>query len=159
MKEPHVNWLLLYKYRIQIKCTYQKIQFSSYNILCYLLLLISPNQRYFALRVCEIMYLCGCKISWFSYIYITGQPRGITKMAFVDKWPLFGASETTYPIFTGHIKTGLCRQETTIRRCCYVQGWLHVIRMFNIGMWITGVHFQYGYIELKTKIVVFRTHS
>ena len=30
-----------------------------------------------------------------------GQPRGITKVAFVDRWPLFGASETTYPIFTG----------------------------------------------------------
>ena len=48
-----------------------------------------------------------------------GQPRGITKVAFVDKWPLFGASETNYPMFTGQIKTGLCRQETTIRRCCY----------------------------------------
>jgi len=32
-----------------------------------------------------------------------GQPRGITKVAFVDKWPLFGVSETTYPIFTGQI--------------------------------------------------------
>ena len=46
------------------------------------------------------------------------QPRGIIKVAFVDKCPLFGVSETTYPIFTGQIKTGLCRQETTICRCC-----------------------------------------
>ena len=38
-----------------------------------------------------------------------GQLRGITKVVFVDKWPLFGASEITYPIFTGQIKTGLCR--------------------------------------------------
>ena len=51
---------------------------------------------------------------------------GIIKVAFVDKWPLFRASETTYPIFTGQIKTGLCRQETTIRRCCYAQVWLYV---------------------------------
>ena len=36
-----------------------------------------------------------------------GQPRGITKVAFVDRWPLFGASETTYPIFTGQIQSGL----------------------------------------------------
>ena len=25
-----------------------------------------------------------------------GQPRGITKVAFADRWPLFGASETTF---------------------------------------------------------------
>ena len=50
-----------------------------------------------------------------------GQPRGITKVAFVDKWPFFGASETSYPIFIGQIKTGLCRQETTTRRCGYAQ--------------------------------------
>ena len=54
-----------------------------------------------------------------------GQPQGITKVAFVDKWPLFGASETTYPIFTGQVKTGLCRQET-IRRCCYAQVLLYL---------------------------------
>jgi len=28
-----------------------------------------------------------------------------------------GASETTYPIFTGHTKTGLCGHGTTTRRC------------------------------------------
>jgi len=50
-----------------------------------------------------------------------GQPRGITKVALVDRWPLFGASETIYPIFTGRIKTGLCGQETTTRRCPYAQ--------------------------------------
>ena len=48
-----------------------------------------------------------------------GQLRGIIKLAFVDKWPLFKSSETTYPMFTGQIKTGLCRQEITIRRCPY----------------------------------------
>ena len=30
----------------------------------------------------------------------------MTKVTFVDRWPLFGASETTYPIFTGQIKNG-----------------------------------------------------
>ena len=45
----------------------------------------------------------------------------------LQKWPLltgrlyFGASETTYPIFTRQIKTGLCGQETTTRRCPYAQ--------------------------------------
>ena len=28
-------------------------------------------------------------------------------MAFVDRWPLFRTSETTYSIFKGQIKTGL----------------------------------------------------
>ena len=48
-----------------------------------------------------------------------GQLRATTKVTFVDRWPLFGASETTFANFTGRIKTGLCRQETTTRRCCY----------------------------------------
>ena len=52
-----------------------------------------------------------------------GQPRGITKVTFVDRWPLLGASETIYPIFMGWIKTGLCGQETTTRRCPYAQVW------------------------------------
>ena len=56
-----------------------------------------------------------------SNLSTTAGSRGITKVAFIDKWPLFGASETTYPIFTGQIKTGLCREETTIRRFCYAQ--------------------------------------
>jgi len=30
------------------------------------------------------------------------------KVAFVDRWLLFGASESTYPIFTRNIKTGPC---------------------------------------------------
>jgi len=51
-----------------------------------------------------------------------GQPRGTTKVAFVDRWSLFGASETTYRIFTGLTQTGLCGQETTTRRCPYAQG-------------------------------------
>jgi len=42
-------------------------------------------------------------------------------MALVNRWPLFGALETTYPIFMGRIKTGLCGQETTTRRCPYAQ--------------------------------------
>ena len=50
-----------------------------------------------------------------------GQPLGITKVGFVNKWTLFGASETTYLIFMGKIKTGFCGQETTIRRGCYAQ--------------------------------------
>ena len=50
-----------------------------------------------------------------------GQPRGITKVAFADRWPLFDALETTYPIFTGRIKTGLSGQENTTRRCPYAQ--------------------------------------
>ena len=41
-----------------------------------------------------------------------GHSQGITKKAFVNRWPLYGASETTYPIFTGQIKTGLSGQET-----------------------------------------------
>ena len=45
-----------------------------------------------------------------------GQSRGIPKVASVDRWPLFEASETTYQSFTGQIKTGLCGIETTIRR-------------------------------------------
>ena len=47
--------------------------------------------------------------------------RSVTNVAFVDRWPLFGASESNYPMFTGRIKTGLCGQETTIRRCPYEQ--------------------------------------
>jgi len=31
------------------------------------------------------------------------------------------ASETTYPIFTGRIKTGLFGQKNTSRRCPYAQ--------------------------------------
>jgi len=50
-----------------------------------------------------------------------GQPRGITKVAVLNRWPLFRVSETTYPIFTGQIKNDLCGQETTIRRCPYAQ--------------------------------------
>ena len=46
-----------------------------------------------------------------------GQPRGITKVAVVNRWPLFRVSETTYTIFTGQITNGLCGQETTTRRC------------------------------------------
>jgi len=53
-----------------------------------------------------------------------GQPRGITNVASVDRWPLFGASETTYQSFTRQIKSGLCGLETTIRRCPYVEIWL-----------------------------------
>ena len=50
-----------------------------------------------------------------------GQSLGITKMALVNRWPLFVASETTYPMFTGRFKTGLCGQETNTRRCPYAQ--------------------------------------
>jgi len=50
-----------------------------------------------------------------------GQPRGITKVASVDRWPLFGASETTYQSFTGQIKTGLCGLEATTRSCPYAK--------------------------------------
>jgi len=50
-----------------------------------------------------------------------GQSRGNIQVTLVDRWPLFGVLETTYPIFTGRITTGLCGQETTIRRCPYVQ--------------------------------------
>jgi len=60
------------------------------------------------------------------YLYIVkpvykGQPRGTTKVAFVDRWPLFRESETIYPIFTERIKTGLWGQENTTRRCPYAQ--------------------------------------
>ena len=47
------------------------------------------------------------------------QPRGISNVAFVDEWPLFGASKTTYPMFTGRNITGLCEQVTTTRMCPY----------------------------------------
>ena len=50
-----------------------------------------------------------------------GQSGGIIKVAFVDRWPLFRASESICPIFTGRIKTGFCGQETTTRRCPYAQ--------------------------------------
>ena len=46
-----------------------------------------------------------------KHIY-KGQPLGTTKVAFVDRWPLFRALETTYPLFIGQIKNGLCEQET-----------------------------------------------
>jgi len=36
-------------------------------------------------------------VSTFKPVY-NGQRRGITNVAFVDMWPLFGASETSYPI-------------------------------------------------------------
>ena len=39
--------------------------------------------------------------------------KGRTKV-FIDRWPLFGASETTYPIFTGRIKTGICGQSINV---------------------------------------------
>ena len=50
-----------------------------------------------------------------------GQSWGIPKVASVDRWPLFEASETTYQSFTGQIKTGLCGLETTTRMCPYAQ--------------------------------------
>jgi len=59
-----------------------------------------------------------------SNLYTGVSHGGITKVAFVDKWPLFGASKTTYPIFTWRIKTGPCKRETTTRRCPYAQIWL-----------------------------------
>jgi len=52
---------------------------------------------------------------------------GNTKLTFVDRWLLFGESETTFPIFTGRIKTGLYWQETTTLRCPYAQVWLWFI--------------------------------
>jgi len=45
-------------------------------------------------------------------------------VALVDRWSLFG--ETIHPINTGRIKTGLCGQETTTRRCPYVQVSLYI---------------------------------
>ena len=72
-------------------------------------------------RVDDVLcYLLGAIFVVDTKPVYNGQPRGITKVAFVDKWPLFRTSETTYPIFTGQIKTGLCRQETTIRSFVFV---------------------------------------
>jgi len=50
-----------------------------------------------------------------------GQSLRIIQVALVNRWPLFGLLETTDRIFTGQIKTGLCGQETTTRRCPYAQ--------------------------------------
>ena len=62
----------------------------------------------------------------------TGRPRGITIVAFVDRWLLFGASETIFTIFTRQTKTGLYRQETTTRRCPYTQVWLYNVNQQNV---------------------------
>ena len=53
----------------------------------------------------------------------TGQQRDITK------WPLLTSglcSERQKLLITGQIKTGLCRQETTTRRCCYAHVRLYI---------------------------------
>ena len=72
-------------------------------------------------RVDDVLcYLLGAIFVIDTKPVYNGQPRGITKVAFVDKWPLFRTSEITYPIFTRQIKTGLCRQETTIRSLFWV---------------------------------------
>ena len=73
-----------------------------------------------------------------------------------QKLPLSGTSETTYPIFMGQIKPGLCWQETTIRRCCYAHVWLLTLfrkipsinantlirRCLSIHVWLTIVYCQ-----------------
>ena len=105
-------------------------------IFIWILILIGNVQN---INLILIWNLYGTAIYTVEPVY-TGQPQGITKVAFVDKWPkiMFGASETTYPIFTGHIKTGLCRQESTIRRCCYAQVWLY-ISFFIYKIWLADV--------------------
>ena len=45
----------------------------------------------------------------------------------LQKWPLFGASETTYPMFTGQTKTDLCGQETTSDRSLHAQVLLYLL--------------------------------
>ena len=45
-----------------------------------------------------------------------GQPRGITKVVFADRWPLFRKSETTFQFSQDEL-----RQETTTHRCPYAQ--------------------------------------
>ena len=53
--------------------------------------------------------------------------KELQKKAFVNRWPLYGASETTYPIFTGQIKTGLSGQETANCRWPLAQVWLNYV--------------------------------
>ena len=72
----------------------------------------------------KLWLLLDIHVSRFERIHVTkvkpvykGQPRGITTVASVDRWPLFRASETTYLSYTGQIKNGLCGLETTTRRC------------------------------------------
>ena len=76
----------------------------------------------------KLWLLLDIHVSRFESIHVTkvkpvykGQPRGITTVASVDRWPLFRASETTYLSYTGQIKNGLCGLETTTRRCPYAQ--------------------------------------
>ena len=57
------------------------------------------------------------KLNIYSQTCLQQSTTGNNKVAFVDKWPLFRASETTYPIFTGQINTGLCR----LGWCCFAQ--------------------------------------
>jgi len=66
-------------------------------------------------------------------------------MAFVDRWPLFGASETTYPIFKGRIQTGLCGQETTTCICPYAQVWLY-FNIQTVKVWLNN------YLKINNKM-------
>ena len=76
-------------------------------------------------------WLCSLKIWCTVKPVYNGQPQGITKVVFVERWPLLtivayvrsDGNSVSYPIFTGRIKTGLCGQETTTRRCPYAQVW------------------------------------
>jgi len=51
-----------------------------------------------------------------KHIY-KGQPLGTTKVAFVDRWPLFRTSETTYLMFTEKIKMAFVNRKP----CPYAQ--------------------------------------
>ena len=62
---------------------------------------ISASYMYMYMYIQTILHWYSVRTLTFKPITCTvkpllkGQPRGITKLAFVDRWPLFGASETT----------------------------------------------------------------
>jgi len=45
---------------------------------------------------------------------------------------VFVRSVRNYFFTTGQIKTGLCSQETTTRRCFYEQVWLYTYKCINV---------------------------
>ena len=84
---------------------------SSFEVKC------SNLKKYLKIRITTLKLV---KYYTVKPVY-NSQPQGMTKVAFVDRWPLFRALETTYLIFSGQIETGLCGHETITRRCPYAQ--------------------------------------
>ena len=76
----------------------------------------------------------------------------------LQKWLLFGASETTYPMFTGQTKTGLCEQETTSDRCPHAQVLLYLLFEKQTDVKFKMYPSTYSYPKMTTENTVHILH-